>query len=417
MTYIEFFDKTASENVCACLTNPPERLILVGDKQKVLKKHAERYQELFANRGHQVEVICRSINKNNMQGIIDALSVIVETYDNCAFDLTGGDELYLVAMGIVSERFRDKQIQMHRFNLRNNTIIDCDQDGTTIVENELPEMSVEENIRIYGGDIVYDDIKPGSTVDWVYDDSFKKDIAAMWNICKSDVRLWNAQIGTFEAVETVGDVGEDELTTIASVSQAKRELRQHKAEFVYAKATINRLCAAGLLTDFECDSQTLRIAYKNSQVKRCLTKAGLALEMKIFSAAKEACDDDGKAVYNDVRNGVCIDWDGDIHMTEDEHDTENEIDVMMMRGIIPVFVSCKNGYIEMDELYKLNTVAEKFGERYAKKVLVATALDSAGEFADYFRQRAKDMNIRLIEGVQEMDNAELRRVIRSLWCN
>lgn len=55
-----------------------------------------------------------------MQTIIDALSMFVEQYDDCVFDLTGGEDLYLVASGIVSERYRDKNIQMHRFNIRNS---------------------------------------------------------------------------------------------------------------------------------------------------------------------------------------------------------------------------------------------------------------------------------------------------------
>ena len=44
-------------------------------------------------------------------------------------------------------------------------------------------------------------------------------------------------------------------------------------------------------------------------------------------------------------------------------ETKNEIDVMLMRGVVPVFVSCKNGAVKMDELYKLDTVAQRFGGR------------------------------------------------------
>ena len=31
MTYIEFFDKNASENICACLSCAPDRVILLGE--------------------------------------------------------------------------------------------------------------------------------------------------------------------------------------------------------------------------------------------------------------------------------------------------------------------------------------------------------------------------------------------------
>lgn len=417
MTYIEFFDKTAIENICACLANAPERVILIGDKMKLLKAHAQRYQQILAQRGYEVEFICHSVNKNNMGNIVQALSYIVETYEDCVFDLTGGDDLFLVATGIVSERYKDRNIQMHRFNIRNGSIIDCDQDGKTVMENMLPEMSVEENIKVYGGNVIYEDVRPGGTVLWDLSDDFKADIGAMWRICGADVRRWNTQIGVLAAAEDLRFEADGPLTTEVSVAYLTDHLRYGGAKFVYLKGMIDDLRDSGLLLEAQCDAQILRVTYKNEQVKRCLTKAGLILELKIYLTALEAEEADGCLVYYDVMNGVCIDWDGQILADESDHGSKNEIDIMMMHGIVPVFVSCKNGYIDIDELYKLNAVAEKFGGRYAKKVLVATALEKNGQFAAYFRQRAKDMNIRLVEGIQNMTDQELSRVVRSFWRN
>lgn len=417
MTYIEFFDKTSSENICACLVNVPDRVIMLGSKMKLLQKHAERYTKILENRGHQVEFICRSINKHNMQSIVDTLAAIVETYDDCVFDLTGGDDLYLVATGVISERYKEKNIQMHRYNISSNTIVDCDQDGTTIMENALPEMTVEENIRAYGGDIIREETQRGGTYAWNLDNEFKTDVRTMWNICKHDVRLWNTQIGVLEVAEYFRDASENELTTSASVSCVSDYLKKHNAKLVFLKGILGRLRDSGLISEYVCDEETIRITYKNEQIKRCLTKAGQALEMRIYLAAQEVRDSNGKYIYNDVMNGVCIDWDGEIHENNDAHDTKNEVDVIMMHGILPVFVSCKNGYVDINELYKLDSVADKFGQKYAKKVLVATALDTAGDYAEYVRQRAADMNIRLVEGVQDMDDDELARVMKSLWSN
>ena len=83
----------------------------------------------------------------------------------------------------------------------------------------------------------------------------------------------------------------------------------------------------------------------------------------------------------------------------------------------PVFISCKNGIVTSDELYKLDAVADRFGGKYAKKVLVATSIGSLGEAGKYLSQRAKDMNIRLVENIQDLDDAELARKIKSFWLN
>lgn len=416
MTYIEFFEKDASENICTCLTKAPDRVILLGDKMKHIQKHAERYRSILLDRGIEAEFICRTVNKNNMQSIIDSLSQIVETYDDCVFDLTGGEDLYLVAMGIVFERYKDKGIQMHRFNIRNSTIIDCDQDGRTIMEGETIHLSVKENIRIYGGDIVYEQDRANSTIEWDMNEEFKEDIDTIWDICKEDVRLWNTQIGVLAAAEEIRDQTYDNLTTVAAVPYIVDLLEKANGKYVTIWRILNGLRNAGLITSFECDHEIFSVAYKNEQIKLCLTKAGQALEMKMYKAALEAFEKDGSHTYNDVMTGVYIDWDGDIHTERDGHDTENEIDVMMMHGLVPIFVSCKNGYIDIDELYKLNAVAEKFGGKYAKKVLIATALGN-NDFSEYLRQRAKDMSIRLVEGIQGMDDSELNKAVRSFWTN
>ena len=142
----------------------------------------------------------------------------------------------------------------------------------------------------------------------------------------------------------------------------------------------------------------------------------MALEMMILLAAKELQDEDGRLLYNDVVNGVSIDWDGLLHEKEDDtYDTINEIDVLMMHNMIPIFVSCKNGSVDMNELYKLNTVAERFGGKYAKKVLVATNLSGMGKTEEYLKQRAQDMKIKVLDDLHDMDETVLKEKLSKLW--
>ena len=111
-----------------------------------------------------------------------------------------------------------------------------------------------------------------------------------------------------------------------------------------------------------------------------------------------------------METGVCIDWDGETKGA----DTENEIDVMMMRGMIPVFVSCKNGFVETDELYKLATVAERFGGKYAKKALVASSLDLGSSFGKILKQRADEMGIMILASeITNMTSGEICKRMRS----
>ena len=133
-----------------------------------------------------------------------------------------------------------------------------------------------------------------------------------------------------------------------------------------------------------------------------------ALEMKIYLTAISL------GIYNDAMTGVEIDWDGKIHAKDHIYDTINEIDVFLMHNMVPIFISCKNGDVDSDELYKIQTVAERFGGKYAKKVLIVTELPGS-KGGKLLEQRAKDMDIRIITGNDLQDDKILREKMKNLW--
>lgn len=416
MTYIEFFDKTATENICSSLIYAPERVVLIGDNYKKLEKSIRRYRRVFENRNQKIEFIPQTMSRGNLKNAVEALSALVEKYDDCVFDITGGEEAFILALGVVLERYPQKNIQVHKINIRNNTVCDCDMDGVT-VERKAPYLSVEENIRIYGGDVVYGDIDEQKTYRWRLDEDFRKDVDIIWNICKKDVRYWNAQIGVFQAIDEMGEISEDGLTVRARRGAVENYLLQRRSKYKLSRGILDYLTDNKLITEFDDDEKDIKVVYKNKQIKKCLTKAGQALEMKIFINAVDVRDKEGNRVYDDVLNGVVIKWDGEARDEKagEGYDTENEIDVLMMHDAIPVFVSCKNGLVTSEELYKLNIVAERFGGKYAKKVLFATAISLIGESGEYLRARAEDMGIIIIEDILNTDNQGIQKKLRNLW--
>ena len=428
MILVEFFEKDAIENICSSLVSAPEKVIFIGPNKKLMAAHAAKYEGVLSDRGVNTEFSVKAVGKNNLQSIIDVLSALVEENTECVFDLTGGDELYLTALGVVYERYKSTgKIKLHRFSVASNTIIDCDQDGSTISSGRAPQLSVEENIRIYGGDIVYN--KSGrakTTARYEMTDSLRSDINGIWSVCRTGSRFWNAFTAVIGEAAHLGAKGE--LSASINAEAFDKICRKNGIGYDLIRKLFNELSANGLILLFTSDDTSVSFTFKNELIKQCLTVAGKALEMKVFAAASDAYEDDGSKTYNDVMTGVVIDWDGELHPepgNTNEYDTENEIDVMMMHGMVPVFVSCKNGGTDADELYKLQSVAARFGGKYAKKVLIATSLDDSDK-SNYIRQRAEDMEIRLIEGHRqngsfkkftEMNDRDMNRVIRSLWIN
>ncbi len=278
MTYIEFFDREAVENISTCASYQPERVIYIGNSEEILEHYVGVYTQIFEKRGTPIDFQYRVVVRNDLDDAVSVLSKIVETYDDCVFDVTGGEELLTVALGVVYGKYLDKNLRIHKVNLQENEIYDCARDGT-VVSQKAPALSASENILIHGGDIVYGDVQSEETYLWDLSESFQNDINKMWEIGKRSPRLWNVQMGVLAAAEQVGEVDEDGLTTRAKITQIEHQLKKERASYKTIKGIVKGLTDNKLLTAYDETDGVLTVSYKNLQVKRCLTKAGTMLEM------------------------------------------------------------------------------------------------------------------------------------------
>ena len=408
MTVIEFFDQTAIENVLSALLCRPDRVIYVGYSAKKMCAAMEIYREILASRCLQVELSCRGVSRNDLQAIVETLTQIVEEYDDCVFNLDGGEDLYLVAMGIIAQRYQDK-IQLHRFNVRTRSITDCDGDGNN-QQREPIAIRVEENIRIYGGRVIYRDERENATIPWVFNEDFRQDVLAMWDICRQNTRDWNRLLGIFARLTALYH-GDDRKDLHLRFSHDPQGISQ--GDMTQLKDLLRRLANAGVLEGLREDASGIHFAYKNQQIRDALAKAGTVLELFIAVTSRGLIEDDER-VYNDVLCGVYLDWDG-ISQEYYTPDVYNEVDVLMMHGATPVFISCKNGDLDTDELYKVFAVAQRFGGKYAKAALITSSLNELGDRGTHIRLRAREMGIHIIDDVDAMSTAKLERALASLW--
>ena len=404
MTCIELFDRNFTDNVCSCLAFSPQKVILLG-KEKNISKYAKRFEEIFRKRGCKTEFSSVTLERTDMKKILETLTSIVEENisDNCTFDLTGGDDQYLVAVGIILERYKGR-VQAHCINARNGEMIDCDCDGAVIGNYKQPKMTFEENVKLYGGVI-----NETSSSAWKFTEEFLNDLEEMWKICISDPKKWNIQTAYLNAM-SVNENSYSGLSASARRKTLKAFGTNARIEEEFDVEFIKNLHNAGVLSECFCDSDTVRIQYKNEQIKRCLLKAGQVLELKVLAVAK-SIEENGENFYNDAQTGIYITWENQTETKSD--DVFNEIDVVLMKGMVPVFVSCKNGKFSSNELYKLSTVAEKFGGKYAKKIVVTTCKECASNM----RSRATEHKIGIVLITKEMSEEKIKRKIKSLWSN
>ena len=406
MTFIEFFDKSPIENIISAFTIRPDKIVFVGES-KPMKKSVPVYRKFLNDRGVNVPLEMCPVNKNNLWDIVNKISDIVAKEEECAFDLTGGEDLLLVAVGIVFQEYKDcVKLHMHRFNMRNGTILDCDNDG------EIPftvsqKLTIEDWIALHGG-VVAHRATEGKNVIAMH----KDDICKIWDVCKSKPGKWNYQIGILNEFQKYDADICNPLRVCINIPFVSEIIKNMDDKLDALDDIVKSLITAGLVSDVRWTAKEISFTYRNAFVKNCVAKAGEILETKMLQIAYDMRDKNNP-YCSDADRGVFIDWDGVLHEAEEKvHDTENEIDVMMMHDLTPVFISCKNGAFDDEELYKLYTVSSRFGGPYAKRILVCTDFNERGEKYPHLAQRAKDMDIVIIPGVQNMTDAEIQAKLK-----
>lgn len=404
MTVVEFFSCSPIENMISCFSLKPDKVIFVGDGRR-MKRRVKAYESLAKRLGINSVFEYRSVTQNSVNRICDVLIEIVETEGDCCFDLTGGSELALVAMGKVYQFYvGERHLQMQRFNISTGKLIDCDDDGEVPATHMTVKLNVEENVALHGGKVVqrlkYDALRD------------KDDICTLWEICKRKASYWNSCINKLGELLAVSHYEEAGNRAVIDTARC-RSLPGFIKKYEEVKDFVLQLSSKGLIKNVKETSTEFSFTYKNASVKKCLSKAGNVLEYKALILASELEYADGGKIYTDSASGVLIDWDG----TKEEsgfEGTVNEIDLLLMRGFAPVFISCKNGGVDDYELYKLSSVANEFGGKYAKKVLLVTELNKRGRAKEYFLQRAADMDIRVIQGVNKMTDKQFAQQLAKI---
>ncbi len=408
MTVVEFFTENSIDNFINALYSPADVIHIIGTDIGIVKKYVEIYSKILKDRKTDKKIIARKADKYELNAVLRMYKGILESDTDFIFDLNGGDELHLTALGVLYERNLNlpedekKNITLSRFNINTNTMRKTDVNGCMISECNV-ELSVEENAKIYRGLITHK-----NSDGFTFDDDFKRDLSRMMKYISKKPEIsvgtdgpfnrvkWNRHTGYLaQAINREYDsFGLSASYDLNSIYYTQKDGKNDHIAF------LRDMLALGVIKDLCTDSGTARFKFKNPQIKKCLTTSGLVLELYIYTLAMSLKNDDGKPTFTDGASGVIIDWDGIVHSKYVPNVT-NEIDVLLMKGARPIFISCKNGAVEMLELYKLRTVADEFGGKYTKAVLICEELASPDDNSAEKILRAGEFKIDVIKDTDE----------------
>lgn len=400
MTLIEIFDRDHMDNLAACLYLKPEKAIFLGDG-KHMEAPLARIGHLL---GTQTRVMPYHVDLGDTGDIQRVLKYILRTREEFVIDITGGSEQVILAVGMVLgslEPDRRKSVQVQKFDPATGAVLDADGDGKVIV-GEPVALTVEQLVALYGGVIFPDSRQPGLHYR-------PEDVEPLWNAMCAHRKDWNKAVMALNEFESRCD---SDIHICLDLFQAAQRINRFDEKEARLRWLLDQLSRCAVIDD-RSTAEMLCYVYLDPMLQSCARKAGNLLEIKALLEAR-AVQSEGKPYFHDCVMGVNIDWDGVVHDTAKRvPETRNEIDLILMRGMVPLFVSCKNGEIGEEELYKLNTVARQFGGTHARKMLIATELDRGKPAANQaFLQRARDMGIYVVADAAALSQRGWHRAFR-----
>lgn len=401
MTIIVYTDYPSLDNAALCLKLRPQKAIFIGKDAKKLQKTTAGLTAVFNGRGQNIEIEPLKIFERNPSLFANELMTIVGNNNDCIFDITCGDPTYIAAVGMLCERYSYAgAFRIYRINPRSGSVYDCIK-GDFVSKNEPAQLTVTENILLNGGAVYYDSQRPDGTHVWKDDGAFRTQFRIMSKIFTTrGSSYWNYRTSLMCALHKAAYADTDRLhcrTSVKSFLEMHQKMNigydnDRKNKF---KDFLKEIHTMNLITEYRFTDEEIEVRFVSDDVKRCLLKSGQILELIIYDLFKEA-KEDGETIYHDCMTGVCLDWDGEVHKPGFESlDTKNEVDVIAMYNSVPVFVSCKSGNYETEELYKLYAVAEKFGNKYARKVMIVPRIGN-DPAAVTMKSRANDMGIAIV---------------------
>ena len=149
----------------------------------------------------------------------------------------------------------------------------------------------------------------------------------------------------------------------------------------------------GLICDLDLEQEKqVRFAFANEEACFFLRDIGSVLELYTY----QACINTG--IFQDVRLSAVVNWEGG---KINSKSVTNELDVVAVRGVMPIFISCKTSEIKTEALNELAILRDRFGSTVSRAIIVS----SAGTVRSVTRHRAFELGIEVIDQNDLTDEA------------
>lgn len=382
-TLIELFDTEPIYNYLAATVFKPQKVCFIGDYESLDIDAVSAAKKYAILTGLDCTFSFVAADSNDFSEMRRKLKEIIrretEAGNECTVDVTGGRDLALVAAGSLipdgtSVVFYDRKENVFRFLGSNET------------QKVDISLTCEAFITIAGGAIY------SSSRNTDFDEKDWKIIRDVVRIYFENREIWNRFIKYLQQVSK----GEKEKISDNLDINAPFYFEDSSGKsFSCNESVMRELERTGAIKNlcFSQDRKRVGFSYVSGETANLLVNEGVWLELAVYLAAKESDK------FDDVQTSVKFVWDipnrnESLSSIVADSTPRNEVDVVMTRGVLPVFISCKTRVPTNDDLNEIFAIKKKFGGDLAVGI-VATTKCIGRDFP--VRERAEEMGIYIID--------------------
>ena len=383
-TLIELFDKRPIANVLGTEMFRPERTVFLCDKE-ISENHAlqQKLKNYFNQRGLWTQILFRETATLNAASVKRALENVVKQYPDCALDISGGSDAALFAGGLLCA---EQPLPVFTYSRKRNTFFDIQ--NAPFAHNVRCDvlLSAPDCFAAAGGSV-----RQGR-VDNTVLEQYTEQIDGLFALFLKNRRQWQKLVSYLQRVSPTSREG-----MISLFVDAPWQVKGDRGMLTANEEALRDLAEFGFLRELELlPEERVCFSFADRQIRTWLRDVGSVLELYVW----KACVRSGS--YQDVRVSVVVDWEG--QNTRDG--VSNEIDVVAVRGIMPVFISCKTSEIHTEALNELAILRDRFGGEVSRAIIV-----SAERASTVTRNRAAELDIEVID-LDELDPEQLSKRIQ-----
>lgn len=350
-TLIELYDNEAIENILAPITIHPERVIYLWDESVngLVDGNREGGIRRFLNSQNPVSsAIFYEIMSTELKDIRKELENILSEYEDCVIDFTGGSGILFFAVSMYAREHHTPGFFIDFSSRRMVDLFGCEK---LTREFQMPSLTSKELFRITGGSVY----RYGNFEEIWKEREFQQDIRNVWRLYFHDPEGWYSQMEYLQYVNEHYDKG------TSLVIQAPEMINTYKRLYRNNRTLLAELEKIGIIRFSYTENTMIHIQFKNDAIKRCITKIKSSLLLYLYASIVPI------NIFDEVRISLMVDSD---EISRQYHNVASKIDLLLIKGIIPIFVKCIIDVPTRQDLEGLYMQARKFGGRLSKMLIV-----------------------------------------------